>query len=280
MNLTLLEPDCIAKLDDAFSNVVTLVLKDPLVDKKLPDRVSIEALFASILVSNEEDTCKKLEDNIDIEELNEAVAAFNSASVANVASSDELNISKSVILTLLELLTAKKLDDNSAIEELFVNILVLKDADTSKKLDDNIAVDALNEAVAAFNSASVAKVAFSDELNCSKSVILVLVDPLATKKLPDKVPIEELFASILVSKEAEASKKLEDNIAVDALNDAVAALSWASVANVASSEELNVSKSVTLILKELLVAKKLPDNSPIEELFVNILVSNEADVCS
>ena len=119
--------------------------------------------------------------------------------------------------------------DNAPKLELVLTILVLKDADACKKLEDKAPIEALKEAVAALSSASVAKVASKDELNCSRLDSLVLVEPLITKKLDDRAPRLELVFDILVLNEADACKKLEDT-------------------------------------------------APIEELFANILVSNEADV--
>ncbi len=156
--------------------------------------------------------------------------------------------------------------------------LVLNEADAFKKLDDNTPIDALSDAVAALSSASVANVASKDELNNSKLVSLVLADPLITKKLEDRAPIEELLANILVSKEAEACKKLEDKAPIEADREAVAALSSASVAKVASKDELNCSRFVILVLAEPLITRKLDDKAPKLELVCDILVSNEAEV--
>ena len=73
------------------------------------------------------------------------------------------------------------------------------------------------------------------ELDAFNSVILALVSILDCKVL------EEVFRAAVKSdsKDALAASALEER-------DAVAAFTSASVANVASSEELNVSRSVTL----------------------------------
>ena len=61
-----------------------------------------------------------------------------------------------------------------------VNEPVVYDALNALKLELKLDILALNEAVAAFNSASVAKVASSDELKFSKLVIRVENEPLST----------------------------------------------------------------------------------------------------
>ena len=62
-------------------------------------------LLLLIRVLNEALSIKKLALRYDIELLSEAVAAFNWASVANVASKLELNCSKFVTLVLTEALS-------------------------------------------------------------------------------------------------------------------------------------------------------------------------------
>ena len=212
-------------------------------------------LVLMILSLNEADASKKLDDNAPIDALKDAVAAFNSASVAKVASKDELNCSKLPNLVLADPLITRKLEDRALILELFANILVSNEADACKKLLDKAPIEALKEAVAAFNSASVAKVASRDELNCSRLPSLLLADPLIIKKLEDRAPMLELLASILVSNEADASKKLEDRAPIEALSEAVAALSSASVAKVASRDELNCSRLPSLVLADPLITK-------------------------
>jgi hypothetical protein len=64
--------------------------------KKLLDNALIDPL-------NEAVAAKKLLDKALVDPLNEAVAVFNCASVANVASNDELNDSKLPIRVLVEL---------------------------------------------------------------------------------------------------------------------------------------------------------------------------------
>jgi uncharacterized membrane protein len=142
------------------------------------------------------------------------VAAFSSASVANVASKDELKDSKSVTLVLNEPLSTTKAD---MLEELAL-MLAPKELD---KLE-----------VAAFNSASVANVASKDELKDSKSVTLVLNEPLSTCRF-------DMLAELALILKPKELDKLE-----------VAAFSSASVAKVASKDELKDSKSVTLVLNE------------------------------
>jgi hypothetical protein len=128
------EPLSVCKLDILVSLAVTLVLNDPEATCKL----DILAEFALMLTAKEPD---KLE-----------VAAFSSASVANVASSEELNDSKPVTLVENEPLATCKLD----ILAEFALMLTAREPD---KLE-----------VAAFSSASVANVASKDELNDSKPV--------------------------------------------------------------------------------------------------------------
>jgi len=66
------------------------------------------------------------------------------------------------------------------------------------KLELKLAILALKEAVAAFNSASVAKVASSDELKFSKLVIRVENEPLVVTKLPESNKILELNDALSV----------------------------------------------------------------------------------
>ena len=143
-----------------------------------------------------------------------AVAAFNSASVANVASKDELKDSKSVTRVENEPLSTTKLD-------MLAELALISTAKELDKLE-----------VAAFSSASVANVASKDELKDSKSVTRVENEPLSTTK----ADMLEEFALISTAKE------------LDKL--AVAAFSSASVANVASKDELKDSKSVNRVAKE------------------------------
>ena len=76
----------------------------------------------------------------------------------------------------------------------------------------------------------------------SKLVTLVLSEPLAsTYEAEKEVKVEAVAANSAIG------------IAKEALNDAVAAFNWASVANAASKEELKLSKSVTLVDKDALV---------------------------
>ena len=75
---------------------------------------------------------------------------------------------------------AKNEPDNKAIEEEFASILTSKLLEFTRNDPDSKAIEALNEAVAAFNSASVANVAVNDEENVSKLVTRV-------EKLPESV---------------------------------------------------------------------------------------------
>jgi len=96
--------------------------------------------------------------------------ADNKAMDALLISILELNDAE-VIMKLPE--NAKNEPDNKAIEAEFASILTLKLLEFTKKDPDSRAIEALNEAVAAFNSASVANVFVKDEENVSKLVTRV-----------------------------------------------------------------------------------------------------------
>jgi hypothetical protein len=83
-----------------------------------------------------------------------------------------------------------------------VNDPVLYDPLNTLKLELKLDILALNEAVAAFNSASVANVASSDELKFSKLVIRVENEPLVVLKLPESNDILELLFDMFILNEA------------------------------------------------------------------------------
>jgi hypothetical protein len=143
---------------------------DPDKDSNDADNNDIDALLTSILESNDAEITSKLPENIrndpdsrDIEE--------------------ELF---SILTSKLEELTKKEADKADIDEELFSTLVSKlaestkyependsKEAEVFKNEPDNKAIEELKEAVAAFNSASVAKVVPNDEEKISKSVTLV-----------------------------------------------------------------------------------------------------------
>jgi hypothetical protein len=143
---------------------------DPDKDSNDADNNDIDALLTSILESNDAEITSKLPENIrndpdsrDIEE--------------------ELF---SILTSKLEELTKKEADKADIDEELFSTLVSKlaestkyependsKEAEVFKNEPDNKAIEELKEAVAAFNSSSVAKVAPNDDENISKSVTLV-----------------------------------------------------------------------------------------------------------
>jgi len=143
---------------------------DPDKDSNDADNNDIDALLTSILESNDAEITSKLPENIrndpdsrDIEE--------------------ELF---SILTSKLEELTKKEADKADIDEELFSTLVSKlaestkyependsKEAEVFKNEPDNKAIEELRDAVAAFNSASVAKVAPNDDENISKSVTLV-----------------------------------------------------------------------------------------------------------
>ena len=104
----------------------------------------------------------------------------------------------------------------------------------------------------------------NEELKSSLAVTLVLNDPLSVTSEAISVANEALFALVAIS------------VASDELKEAVAALSSVSVTKVSSNDELNVSKSVTLVEKEPLSTTKEAISVAAEELFDTIEAASEA----
>ena len=76
----------------------------------------------------------------------------------------------------------------------------------------------------------------------------------------------ELLLIIRVLNDELTLKKLELNADIDPLNTEAEKFNWASVANVASNDELNSSKFVTFVFNEELVFKKLELKNDIDPL--------------
>ena len=144
-----------------WASVANVESKEELNDSKLVTRVENDPLSTIKL-----DILAELALMLKPKELDKlAVAAFSSASVANVESKEELNDSKLVTLVENEPLATCKLD-------ILAELALIS---TAKELD--------KLAVAAFSSASVANVESKEELNDSKLVTLVENDPEAVCKL-------------------------------------------------------------------------------------------------
>jgi hypothetical protein len=143
---------------------------DPDKDSNDADNNDIDALLTSILESNDAEITSKLPENIrndpDSRDMEEELA--------------------SILTSKLEELTKKEADKADIDEELFSTLVSKlaestkyependsKEAEVFKNEPDNKAIEELKEAVAAFNSASVAKVVPNDDENISKSVTLV-----------------------------------------------------------------------------------------------------------
>jgi hypothetical protein len=143
---------------------------DPDKDSNDADNNDIDALLTSILESNDAEITSKLPEN-----------TKNDPDSRDIE--EELF---SILTSKLEELTKKEADKADIDEELFSTLVSKlaestkyependsKEAEVFKNEPDNKAIEELKEAVAAFNSSSVAKVAPNDDENISKSVTLV-----------------------------------------------------------------------------------------------------------